>query len=53
MVRNLKEIKELETAIQYLKEAELILRLSGWSRTHSEVVEVLKKANTLVVIAKK
>jgi hypothetical protein len=48
MVRNL---KDLQAAIQYLKEAELILRSSGWTKTHAEVVETLKKANTLVALS--
>jgi hypothetical protein len=46
-----RKLKELQAAIQHLKEAELILRLSGWTKTHAEVVEILKKTNTLVALS--
>jgi hypothetical protein len=46
-----KNLKDLQAATQHLKEAELILRSSRLPRLHAHVIEVLKKANTLVAIA--
>jgi hypothetical protein len=45
-----RNLKELQAATQHLKEAELILRSSGWTRIHADIVETLKKANTLVAL---